>query len=154
MQVRCRVLDIIVLVLAGSAFCGEHPTAMEFLEIAMGKLVVSLGILGFFVVYSQMPPAVFGKAAEADQFIFLLCRRLVLAPRIAFVEHEFPFPDEFFGVLKRASVKSHGHGCLLFDWSAKAAAASRQGETFGAMTAINFRIVSVDRRIRRRQAHH
>jgi len=82
MQVRDRVFDVIVLVLAGAAFCREHATAVDLAEIPIGKFVVSLGLLGFFVIDSQIPPAVFGKAVEANESIFLLGSRPVLAPCI------------------------------------------------------------------------
>jgi hypothetical protein len=35
-------LDIVVLVLAGPRFRGKHATAVDVLEIAVGKLVASL----------------------------------------------------------------------------------------------------------------
>jgi hypothetical protein len=67
--------------------------------------------IGLFVVDAQIPPAVFGKTVEANEFIFLLCGRPVLAPCIALVEYKSSFVDELFGMLKCPSVKHHGHGC-------------------------------------------
>jgi hypothetical protein len=110
MQVRCRVLDIIVLVLAGAAFCGEQATAVDVFEIPIGKFVMSLGVRRFFVIDSQIPFAVFGKTVEADEFVLLLCRRLVLASCISLVVYKFAFVDKPFGVLECSSVKRHGHG--------------------------------------------
>jgi hypothetical protein len=110
MQVRCRVLDVIMLVLARAAFCGEYAAAVDFLEIPIGKFVVSLGLLRLFVVDSQIPLAVFGKPVAADEFIFLLRGRLVLAPCISLVEYESSFVDELFGMLICSWVKRHGHG--------------------------------------------
>ena len=52
MQVRDRVFDVVVLVLAGAAFCREHATAVDLAEIPIWKFVVSLGLLGFFVIDS------------------------------------------------------------------------------------------------------
>jgi hypothetical protein len=63
---------------------------VDIFEISVGKFVVSLGLLRFFVVDSQIPFAVFGKTVQANEFIFLLCGRLVLAPCIALVEYEPP----------------------------------------------------------------
>ena len=83
-----RILDVKVLVLASAAFCSEHTTAVDVFEIPIGKLVVSLGILRLFVVDSQIPLAVFHKTVEANEFIFLLCGRPVLAPCIALVEYK------------------------------------------------------------------
>ena len=81
MQVRCCVLDVMVLILARAALCGEYATAVDIAEVPIGKFVMSLGLLGLFVVESQIPLAVFGKALAADEFILLFCRRPVLAPR-------------------------------------------------------------------------
>jgi hypothetical protein len=110
-QVRCRVLDIIVLVLAGAAFCGDEATAVDVLEIPIGKFVMSLGVLRFFVIDSRIPFAVFGKTVEANEFVLLLCRRLVLAPCISLVEYKSSVVDKPFGMLECSSVKRHGHGC-------------------------------------------
>ena len=101
MQVRCRALDVIVLVLARAAFCSEHAAAVDIVEIPIGKFVVSFGILRPLVVDSQMPFSVLGKTMEANEFIFLLRRRTVLAPCISLVEYRFSFADELFGVLMR-----------------------------------------------------
>ena len=110
MQMGRRVLDVIVLVLAGAAFCREHATAVDLAEIPIGKFVMSLGLLGLFVVDSQIPPAVFGKAVEPNEFIFLLGSRPVLAPCISLVLYKFAFVDKPFGVLECSSVKRRGHG--------------------------------------------
>src|ERR1700723_3303330 len=91
MQVRDRVFDVIVLVLAGAAFCREHAKAVGLAEIPIGKFVVSLGLFGFFVIDSQIPPAVVGKAMEANEFIFLLGSRPVLAPCISLVQYNPSF---------------------------------------------------------------
>src|SRR3979490_861326 len=93
MQVGRRILDVIVLVLARAAFCSEHATPVDLFEIPIREFVVSFGILRLFVVDSQIPLAVFGKAVEANEFIFLLCGRPMLAPRIALVEYKSSFVD-------------------------------------------------------------
>src|ERR1700730_6395878 len=154
MQVRCRALDVIVLVLARAAFCSEHAAAVDIVEISIGKLVVSFGILRPLVVDSQMPFSVLGKTMEANEFIFLLCGRPVLTPCIALVEYRFAFVDELFGMLISSSVKRHGHGfspfkslriqfhiCVL----PRTARCSRRSRTRGAMTTINFCIGFADR---------
>jgi hypothetical protein len=69
---------------------------MDLLEIPIGEFIMWLGVLRLFVVDSQIPPAVFGKAVEANEFIFLLRRRTVLAPCISLVEYKFSFVDELF----------------------------------------------------------
>src|ERR1700682_1643626 len=152
MQVRCRDLDVIVLVLARAAFRSEHATAVDIFEVPIGKFVVSLGLVRLFVVDTQIPLAVFGKAVEANEFIFLLCGWPVLAPCIALVEYKSSFVDELFGMLICPSVKRHGHGCSPLQVVThpilrigvglpRTMPRNRQNRTRGAMTAINFRIV-------------
>src|SRR6202162_3810148 len=104
MQVLDRVFDVIVLVLAGAAVCREHATAVDLAEIPIGKFVVSLGLLGFFVIDSQIPPAVFGKAVEANEFIFLLGSRPVLAPCVPLVQYDPSFIDKLLGMLECPAV--------------------------------------------------
>jgi hypothetical protein len=149
MQVRCRVLDVMVLVLTGAAFRGEQATAVDLLEIAIGKFVVSLGVLRFLVVDSQMPLAVFGKTVEANEFIFLCRGWPVLAPGIALVEDKSSFADKVLGMLICSSVKRHGHGCSPFSSDAFIAGASvlperyprnRRSKAHAAMMAINLRV--------------
>src|ERR1700680_2016343 len=82
---------------------------MDVFEISIGKLVMSLGILGFFVVDPQMPLAVFGEAMALDELILLLRRRLVFASGIALVEHESSLGDVFFCMRECPSVKCYGH---------------------------------------------
>ena len=112
-QVGCRILDVVMPVLAGSAFRSQYATTVNIPEISEGKRVVRLGIFGLLVVDPQKPFAVFGKTVETDIFAFLQGRRLVLAPVIALVEYKSSFIDERFGVLIRSSVKSRGHGGSL-----------------------------------------
>src|SRR4030088_3359776 len=151
-QMGRRILDVKVLVLASAAFCSEHTTAVDVFEISIGKLVMSLGILRLFVVDSQIPLAVFGKAVEANEFIFLLCGRPVLAPCIALVEYKSSLVDELLGMLICPLVKGHGHGCSPLQVVThpilrigvglpRTMPRNRQNRTHGAMTAINFRIV-------------
>jgi hypothetical protein len=44
------IFDVEMLVLACSAFSGEHAAAMDIFEIAVGKFVSPLGILMFLLV--------------------------------------------------------------------------------------------------------
>src|SRR5260370_20927220 len=110
MQTMGRILDVIVFVLAGAAFCREQTAAVNLLEIPKGEFIVSLGVLRLFVVDSQIPLAIFGEPVAADEFIFLLPGPLVLAPCIALVVDKFAIADELFGVLICAWVKGYGHG--------------------------------------------
>jgi len=152
LQMRCRVLDVIVSVLAGAAFPRQHATAVDHFEIPIGKFVVSLGLLGLLVVDPQIPLAVFVKTMEANELIFLLCGRPVLAPCITLVEYKLSFVDKLFGMLKCPSIKRHGHGCSPLRVAThpimvprtgvlvlpRTAFHNRQSRTHGAMMAINF----------------
>jgi hypothetical protein len=149
MQVRCRVLDVMVLVLTRAAFRSQHAAAVDLLEIPIGKFVVSLGLLRFPFVDSQIPLAVFGKTMEANEFIFLLCGWPVLAPCIALVEDKSSFADKVLGMLICSSVKRHGHGCSPFSSDAFIAGAlvlpeqyprNRRSKAHAAMMAINLRV--------------
>jgi hypothetical protein len=100
MQLRDSVFDVVVLVLAGAPFCREHATAVDLAEILIGKFVMSLGLLRLFVVDSQIPPAVFGKALEANEFIFLLGNRPVFASSISLVQYNVSFFDNLPGMLE------------------------------------------------------
>src|ERR1700689_113920 len=104
MQVRDRVFDVIVLVVAGGAFCREHATAVDLAEVPIGKFVVSLGLLWFFIIDSQIPPAVFGKAVEANEFIFLLGSRPVFAPCISLIQNDPSFVYKLLGMLECPAV--------------------------------------------------
>ena len=50
MQIGGGIFDVEMLVLACSAFSGEHAAAMDIFEIAVGKFVSPLGILMFLLV--------------------------------------------------------------------------------------------------------
>ncbi|WP_426437428.1 hypothetical protein [Bradyrhizobium genosp. P] len=104
MQMRGRIFDVQVLVLSGAAFGTEYAAAVDLLEIPVRKLVVSLGILRTLVIDSEIPFAVLGKIAAAEEFIFLVGRRSVLAPRIPFVEYKITFADERLGMVECPSV--------------------------------------------------
>jgi hypothetical protein len=55
MQIGYCVFDVIVLVLSCPAFCREHSTTMDVLEIAIGELVPCFGLLVCLVVDPQIP---------------------------------------------------------------------------------------------------
>src|ERR1700675_461251 len=104
MQMMGRILDVIVFVLAGAAFCRKQAAAVDLLEIPIGEFIMCLGVLRLFVVDSQIPPAVFGKAVEANEFIFLLGSRPVLAPCISLVQYNPSFVDKLLGMLECPAV--------------------------------------------------
>ncbi len=98
-----------VFVLTRSAFGANHSTTVNILEITIGELIPSFGVFGLLVVDTQMPFAVFFKSMPLDEGIFLLRGRLVLAPCVPFIEHEFSVIDEFLGVVEGSPVEFHGH---------------------------------------------
>src|ERR1700719_5167176 len=94
MQVRHRVFDVVVLVLSGPAFGGDHTATMDIFEIAVGKFVMGFRVLALFVVHSQITFAVSREAVSPDEFILLERRRPMFAPRISLVEHELTLADK------------------------------------------------------------
>src|SRR5918999_1894431 len=81
-------LNIEVFILSCPAFGRKHPAAVNLFEIAIGELIMLLGLRILLIVDTQMPFAVFTKTMRADEFIFFLCRRLMLAPCIPVVRYE------------------------------------------------------------------
>jgi hypothetical protein len=88
-QVRSRVFDVIVLVLAGSTFGAEHAATMDIFKIAVGELIMPFGLLAFFVIYPEIPFSVLGEPVLSNKFILLLRRGAVFAPRMPLVGDEF-----------------------------------------------------------------
>jgi len=85
LQLRRRVFDFGVAILASSGLRREQPAPMNIFEIAIGELIPSFGMLVFLFVNPQIPFTVFIKSVLADKLILLLCGRLVFAPRLPFV---------------------------------------------------------------------
>src|ERR1700730_6013459 len=79
---------------------------MTCLLLSLLISLVSLGC-GLFVVDSQIPLDVFGRVMEANEVVFFLRGRPVLAPYIALVEYKSSVVD---GMLVRSPVKRRGHG--------------------------------------------
>jgi hypothetical protein len=82
---------------------------VNILEITVGKLVPPFGVFRLLVVDAQMPFSVFFKSMPLDEVVFLLRGRLVLAPCVPFVEHEFSGADELLGVFEGVPAEFHGH---------------------------------------------
>jgi hypothetical protein len=108
-QVMRGFFNVKVLVLTRSAFGADHATAVNILEITVGKLVPPFGVFRLLVVDAQMPFSVFFKSMPLDEVVFLLRGRLVLAPCVPFVEHEFSGADELLGVFEGVPAEFHGH---------------------------------------------
>ena len=104
MQMRGRILDIKVLVLARPAFRREHATTVDVHEVTIGKFVPSFGMRVLFVVDAEMPFAEFLDPVSIDKIILLLRRGLVLAPCVSFIEYKPAVDDEFLRVVEPAPV--------------------------------------------------
>jgi hypothetical protein len=66
MEVCRRDLDVVVLVLGSAHFGGQHRAPVDVLEVAVGELVVSLGLGPVLVVAAQVPGAEVGPAVLGD----------------------------------------------------------------------------------------
>src|SRR6267154_5241920 len=80
---------------------------MNFLEVAVGKLVFFLGLLVFLIINAQVPFGVFVNAVRADEVILLLRGRLMLAPRVPFIPYKFSLVHQFFGICESYFVQFH-----------------------------------------------
>ena len=72
---------------------------MNVFEVAIGKFVTALVVLGLVFIDAEKPLLIFGDAVFLDEFIFLLGRGLVLAPRISFIMYGFAAHNEVSCVL-------------------------------------------------------
>src|SRR5687768_13524612 len=95
-------LDVVVLALPCTRLGGQHPTPVDVLEVAVGELVVALGVLRLLVVYPQVPLPVLTVAVLLDEPVLLGRRRLVLAPVVPLVEDDTSLRDQ----LRRVVVAS------------------------------------------------
>ena len=71
-QMGCGLFNVIVLVLAGAALCGDHCATMHSSEIAEWKLVSALGVRRTLVINTEMPFRERFDSVHANEFIFLL----------------------------------------------------------------------------------
>jgi hypothetical protein len=67
MQMRYREFYVIILLSPGARLSGQQSTAVDSLEIAVGKLVSTLGFFVVLVIYSEIPFDVIGVAAPLDE---------------------------------------------------------------------------------------
>src|ERR1700710_2794694 len=87
-QVRGSGLDVEVLALPRPRLRGQHAAAVDVAEVAVGELVSALGVWIGLVVDPEVPAAVRGVAMLIDVRVLLRGRRLMLAPRVAIVQHD------------------------------------------------------------------
>jgi hypothetical protein len=85
MQVRSRTLRVNVFVLACPTLGGKDRTGVDFLEVAIRKLVSFSGTFILLVVDSQVPLPVFRVPVRVDELVFLSGGRPFFAPRVSFV---------------------------------------------------------------------
>ena len=67
---------------------------MNVCEITVRELVSALRIYSVTFVHAEMPLRVFGKPVRADEFVFHIRRRFVLAPRALAISDQTSFVDE------------------------------------------------------------
>src|SRR4051812_9845790 len=87
---------------------------MDALEVAVGELVVALGVARGIVVDAQEPLAVLGEAMLLEVPVLVLRRRLLLAPVVPVVENPPALFDQTLSVLFRVSVQPHRHTVTSF----------------------------------------
>jgi len=83
MQMCSCTFDVIVLVLAGPAFCRQYAAAMQIFEATVRKLISCFGVGGFSVVDARVPFLIFRKPMLVDELVLFLHGRLVLALSIS-----------------------------------------------------------------------
>jgi hypothetical protein len=104
LQLRGRVFDFGVAILASSGLRREQPAPMNIFEIAIGKLVSLLGILRLMIVNAQMPFCIFAESVQSDEFVLFVCGRPMSAPRAFTVRYEMSLFDELHGETKRVFI--------------------------------------------------
>jgi hypothetical protein len=84
-----------------SAVLGSAPFRRPFVRASIDRFVqVMRGFFNVKVLVLTLP---------LDEVVFLLRGRLVLAPCVPFVEHEFSGVDELLGVFEGVPAEFHGH---------------------------------------------
>src|SRR5258706_429940 len=105
--------DVVVVALRRTGFGGEEAAAMGLLEVAVGELVMRLGIGILVDVDAEIPPRVLLETVLLDEAVLVLGRRLMFAPVVSVVEDELPVVDQSLGVIERRTVELHCHVDLL-----------------------------------------
>jgi hypothetical protein len=87
---------------------------VHLLEVAVGDLVVALGVHVELVVDAEVPPSVGAHAVFLDEAVLLPGRRPVLAPLVPVVEDDLPFLDQGPPMVIAPLVQFHGHPVAAF----------------------------------------
>jgi hypothetical protein len=96
-------------VLAGSRLRGEHPAAMDLLEVPEWEFVSALGVPVVFVIYTEIPATVFRKAVVLQVLVLLRRRWPVTTPVITFVEDKASLFDQPPRMGIGSRIQSHRH---------------------------------------------
>ena len=134
-HMRDRKLDVVILVLSCSTLRRQQGAPVDLLEIAIGKLVVTLRAFGMRGVDAQMPPAILAKTVALDECILFLRGGLVLAPCVAIVDDYESSVDECLRVIKGARIQVE---CLMGGLAISEFLEMRQvcGDGFGHRRAV------------------
>src|SRR6266567_2188463 len=89
-----RIFNVVIFVLSRSGFHREQTAPVNVCEITVRKRVSALRIHSVTFVHAEMPLRVFGKPVHADEFVFHITRRFVLAPRAFAISDQTSFVDE------------------------------------------------------------
>ena len=105
MEVRRRAVNVVMFVLASSYLSRQDATTVHTFEVPVGECVAFFCVLGLLVVDTQIPLRVCAEPLVFDERVFLLCRRLMLAPLVALIQRNTPFLDQLLRMLERALVQ-------------------------------------------------
>src|ERR1700733_4382768 len=107
---RSGIFDVEVLVLASSAFRGQHAATVDIREITIGKFIPSLGALLLLIVDPEEPFCVLPESMSCQKLIFRLRRWEMFAPIIPFVEYRRPGENKLLGKVECRLIQFHHHG--------------------------------------------
>src|ERR1700680_4367842 len=113
MQVRGSAFDVIVLVVSCSTFRGENSATVDILEVTIGKLIPSLGMLRLLDVYPQVPFGVLLKPILANELVLLFRDGPVFTPLIPLVKNYISVLDQVLCTIDGSLVQSDGHDPIL-----------------------------------------
>jgi hypothetical protein len=89
-----RIFNVVIFVLTRSGFHREEAAPVNVCEITVRKLVPALRIHSVTFVHAEMPLRVLGKSVRADELVFHIRRRFVLAPRAFAISDQMSFLDK------------------------------------------------------------
>ena len=108
-QMMGGLLNVEVLILPRSAFCGDQAASMNLLKVAIGELVACFAVLAVLFVNAKMPPRVLIITMKENELVLLLPRRLMLAPRVSLIKNILALFDECLRLFECCVVEFHRH---------------------------------------------